>query len=65
MMTTVEQMSYIEVDEKGTKVASATFSFGCGGMAPEPNFFTVDRPTGYIIMSETDIPLFMGTIRSV
>ena len=65
MMTEVKQMSYIEVDEKGTKVASATFSFGCGANSAMPTFFSVDRPTAYIIVSETDIPLFMGTIRNV
>lgn len=66
MMTDIKQMSYIKVDENGTKAASATFSFGCGGnMAMQPEEFVVNRPTAYIIVSETDIPLFMGVIRNV
>ncbi len=65
-MTEIKQMSYIKVDEKGTKVAAATFSFGCGGnMAMQPVNFTVDKSTLYIINSKTDIPMFMGVIRDV
>lgn len=60
------QESLIEVDENGTKVASATFAAGCGASAPMPLDtieFYLNRPFAYAILSATDIPLFFGTYR--
>lgn len=60
------QESLIEVDETGTKAASATYAAGCSASSPMPLDtidFYLDRPFAYTILSATDIPLFFGTYR--
>ncbi len=63
-ITDVLQMSKIEIDEEGVRVASTTLSIGCAAAAP-PDEFIVDEPFIYVIMSATDIPLFIGIVYSL
>lgn len=57
------QLSKFEVDEEGVKASSSTISIGCAAAAPRPSYeFKVNRPYIFILMSATDIPLFIGTI---
>jgi len=64
-ITDIWQASKIRVDEVGVEVAATTMSIGCAATAPQPPYtFLVDRPFIYIIMSSTDIPLFIGSVYS-
>ncbi|MGD9910596.1 MAG: serpin family protein [Candidatus Izemoplasmatales bacterium] len=60
----IKQVSKIELDEEGVKVASTTISIGCAASAPPLEFF-VNQPFVFIIYSPNDIPLFMGHIYSI
>lgn len=59
-LTDMRQISRIQVDETGATVATTTISIGCAASATAPLTFKANRPFVYIIMSATDIPLFIG-----
>ncbi|MDO4773451.1 MAG: serpin family protein [Bacillota bacterium] len=59
--------TYIEVDEKGTKAAAVTAvqKDGCTAI-PEKKEVILNRPFVYLIYdSESDVPVFMGTLMRV
>jgi serpin B len=60
----VVHQAFIDLDEKGTEAAAATYwriSGALPGLPPEPVEFRADRPFIYCLMDEqTGVILFMG-----
>ncbi|HOO43926.1 MAG TPA: serpin family protein [Bacillota bacterium] len=60
-LTDMMQVVKVMVDEEGATAAATTITVGCAAAAPlEPITFRANRPFIYMIMSSTDIPLFIG-----
>ena len=58
-VTDVQQKTFVEVDEAGTRAAAVTsIGIGCGG-PPRPEVFHADRPFLYAIV-KGDTILFLG-----
>ena len=58
-----EQNTRVLIDEEGCKAASVTVMMFEGKGAPiEHEYFTLDRPFIFEIMSETGLPLFVGIV---
>ncbi|HRR76365.1 MAG TPA: serpin family protein [Ruminococcus sp.] len=66
----VLQKTHIEVDEKGTRAAAATVVLLADNTAmdppEEPKNVILDRPFVFAIVdSNTDLPIFMGTVKNL
>ena len=60
-----EQNTRVLIDEEGCKAASVTVMMFEGKGAPiEYEYFTLDRPFIFEIMSETGLPLFVGIVNN-
>ena len=60
-----EQNTRVLIDEDGCKAASVTVMMFEGKGAPiEYEYFTLDRPFIFEIMSETGLPLFVGIVNN-
>lgn len=63
---TIQQITKIQVDEEGVKVAGSTTSGVTTSTGPvEIIEFIVDRPFIYIILSPDEIPMFFGAMYSI
>lgn len=66
--STMEQATFIELDEKGTRAAAVTYALVADCAAPDypERSVILDRPFIYaIIDTNTNIPIFVGTLTSV
>jgi serpin B len=60
--------THIEVDKEGTKVAASTSTgmLGTTSCPPDPVIIKLDKPFVYAIVdTETGIPLFIGTVKTL
>jgi len=64
VISAIEQISKIDVNEEGARIVSATFSVGCAAAAP-PMMFTIDQPFFFVVYSTNDVPLFIGVIHDL
>ena len=65
-LSSAEQDARVAIDEEGCKASALTVMQYVGAPMPKGEvWFTLDRPFMFEIMSETDLPLFVGIVNQV
>ena len=64
-LSKAEQAARVVIDEEGCKAAAFTVMLSAGALPPtEEVDFVLDKPFIFEIMSETDLPLFVGIVNN-
>ena len=65
-ISALQQKTFIEVDEKGTRAAAATWGAPGASAPEEPRVVRLDRPFVYLILDrQTNLPVFIGAVMDI
>ncbi len=64
MLSQVQHAARVTIDENGCTAAAFTVMMTCGAARPPDSVleFDLDRPFAFVILSDTGLPLFVGTV---